>query len=59
MAFLDDAGLVQLWQNIMARLSNKVEMVPGKVLSSNDFTDEYKAKLDLVISNDQIDELFN
>ena len=59
MAFLDDAGLVQLWQNIMARLSNKVEMIPGKVLSSNDFTDEYKAKLDLVISNNQIDELFN
>lgn len=59
MAFLDDAGLVQLWQNIMARLSNKVERIPGKVLSSNDFTDEYKAKLDLVISNDQIDELFN
>lgn len=59
MAFLDDAGLVQLWQNIMARLSNKVEMIPGKVLSSNDFTDEYKAKLDLVISDNQIDELFN
>ena len=59
MAFLDDAGLVQLWQNIMARLSKKVEMIPGKVLSSNDFTDEYKAKLDLVISNNQIDELFN
>lgn len=45
MAFLDDAGLVQLWQNIMARLSNKMDVTPGKVLSSNDFTDEYKEKL--------------
>ena len=45
MAFLDDAGLVQLWQNITARLSNKMDVTPGKVLSSNDFTDEYKEKL--------------
>lgn len=27
MAFLDDAGLVKLWQNIQARLSNKVDKV--------------------------------
>ena len=46
MAFLDDAGLVQLWQNITAHLANKVEKVPGKYLSSNDFTDGDKAKLD-------------
>ena len=45
-SFLDDAGLVHLWQNIMARLSNKLDKVPGKVLSSNDFTDEYKEILD-------------
>jgi hypothetical protein len=45
-SFLDDAGLVHLWQNIMARLSNKLDKVPGKVLSSNDFTDEYKTILD-------------
>lgn len=46
MAFLDDAGLVQVWQNISARLSNKMDVIPGKVLSSNDFTNELKAKLD-------------
>lgn len=27
MAFLDDAGLVKLWQHIQARLSNKVDKV--------------------------------
>lgn len=45
-SFLDDAGLVYLWQNIMTRMSNKIDKVPGKVLSSNDFTDEYKEILD-------------
>lgn len=32
MAFLDDAGLVKLWQNIQARLSNKIDKVAGKSL---------------------------
>lgn len=45
MAFLDDAGLVKLWQHIQTRLSNKVDKVAGKGLSSNDFTDEDKEKL--------------
>jgi hypothetical protein len=46
MAFLDDAGLVKLWQHIQARLSNKIDKVAGKGLSSNDFTNEDKEKLD-------------
>lgn len=45
MAFLDDAGLVKLWQHIQTRLSNKVDKVAGKGLSSNDFTDEDKERL--------------
>lgn len=45
MAFLDDAGLVKLWQHIQTRLSNKVDKVAGKGLSSNDFTNEDKEKL--------------
>ena len=52
MAFLNDAGLVKLWQNILAKLSNKVDKVPGKNLSSNDFTDDYKTKLDNLESLD-------
>lgn len=45
MTFLDDAGLVQLWQNILMKLTGKVDRVPGKGLSANDFTDEEKNKL--------------
>lgn len=45
MTFLDDAGLVQLWQNILMKLTGKVDRVPGKGLSTNDFTDEEKQKL--------------
>ena len=51
MAFLDDAGLVKLWQHIQARLSNKVDKTPGKVLSSNDFTDEEKNSLAAISSD--------
>ena len=32
MAFLDDAGLVKLWQHIQARLSNKIDKESGKSL---------------------------
>ena len=46
MAFLDDPGLVELWHKILAKLSYKVDKAPGKMLSSNDFTNEYKSKLD-------------
>lgn len=55
MAFLDDAGLVKLWQHIQARLSNKVDKVAGKVLSSNDFTDEDKEKLTSLKDSAQTD----
>ena len=51
MTFLDYAGLVKLWQHIQARLSNKVDKTPGKVLSSNDFTNEEKNSLATISSD--------
>ena len=44
-SFLDKTGLAHLWSHIMARLGSKVDKVDGKGLSSNDFTDEDKTKL--------------
>lgn len=46
MAFLDDIGLGQLWGKITSRLNNKVDKVSGKGLSTNDYTNDDKAKLD-------------
>ena len=42
----DDAGISQLKiNNLTTDLSNKVDKIDGKTLTSNDFTDEYKIKL--------------
>lgn len=46
MAFLNSVGLERLWAHILLKLSHKVDKVEGKDLSTNDFTDEYKTKLD-------------
>lgn len=46
MAFLDNVGLAQLWEKITSRLNNKVDKVSGKGLSTNDYTDDDKEKLD-------------
>lgn len=50
MAFLDKDGLSTLWIQIVAyvrsNLLNKVDKVDGKGLSTNDFTDELKSKLE-------------
>ena len=59
MAFLNDPGLQALWQNVVARLNNLVEAVPGKGLSTNDYTDEDKTKVENAATgignlNDQI-----
>ncbi len=43
--FLDKAGLARLWQHIVAKLGGKVDKVEGKGLSTNDFTNEDKTKL--------------
>lgn len=46
MAFLNEQGLQRLWQHIVTKLSNKVDSEDGKGLSTNDFTNEDKEKLE-------------
>lgn len=46
MSFLDKTGLARLWANISALADTKVDKVDGKGLSTNDFTDAYKDKVD-------------
>lgn len=45
MPFLDLEGLQILWSNILSKLSNKVDYVEGKQLSTNDYTTNEKNKL--------------
>lgn len=54
MGFIDKIGVERLWEHIISRLGQKVDKIDGKGLSSNDFTDEYKDKLNNV--NFQIDK---
>lgn len=54
MAFLDDAGLVKLWQNIQARLSNKVDKVEFQETIQK--LQENVAKIDY-FTTDYIDEV--
>ena len=54
--YLDSNGLLYLWSKITSAISNavsvKVNKEDGKGLSSNDYTDEEKAKLaDYVIAS--------
>lgn len=54
MAFLDRNGLEHLWQQIILKLGDKVDKVDGKGLSTNDYTNEEKSKIDnanVAISN--------
>lgn len=46
MAFLNEEGLARLWSHIISKLNNKVEKEEGKKLSSNDYTDADKQKLE-------------
>ena len=46
MSFLDKVGLARLWANITVLVNTKVDKIEGKNLSTNDFTNEYKNKLD-------------
>ena len=45
MAFLDETGLADFWNHILARLNNFVPAEAGKGLSSNDYTTAEKEKL--------------
>lgn len=49
--FLDMDGLVYLWTQLKGLLSNKVDKVDGKVLSSNDYTTAEKTKLSNIAEN--------
>lgn len=42
------AAFERMWQHISAALEKKVSIVDGKELSTNDYTNEDKAKLDAV-----------
>ena len=42
---LDSNGLLYFWQKITSKLSNKVDKVNGKGLSTNDYTSNEKTKL--------------
>ena len=45
MAFLNEQGLARLWLHITTKLSNKIDKEEGKSLSTNDYTNEDKEKL--------------
>lgn len=49
--FLDEAGLERVWSKIKNLLANKVDKVSGKGLSTNDYTNAAKAKVDAIPSN--------
>lgn len=51
MKFLDDSGLLYFWQKIKEKLSGKVDKVEGKGLSTNDYTDADKAKVNKIVTN--------
>lgn len=45
MAFLNEQGLARLWTHIVAKLNSKIDKEEGKTLSTNDYTNEDKEKL--------------
>ncbi|MHA9740274.1 hypothetical protein [Robinsoniella peoriensis] len=60
MAYLDDNGLLYLWNKIKTlvtnAISNKVDKVPGKGLSTNDYTTAEKDKLAGVASGAEVNQ---
>lgn len=59
--YLDNDGLLCLWGLIKAQVSNaaatKVDKESGKVLSSNDYTDDEKSKLGNVAAGAQVNKI--
>ena len=51
MAFLDETGLADFWNHILARLNNFVPAEAGKGLSSNDYSTAEKEKLASIANN--------
>ena len=58
MNFLNKAGLERLWAHILLKLNRKVDKIDGQSLSTNDFTNEDKEKLNSITQSDwaQTDE---
>lgn len=54
MSVLKENGLRHFWSQILAKLNEKVDKIGGKDLSTNDFTNEYKTKLDSIESGAQV-----
>lgn len=52
--YLDYDGLVYYHSKVKTALSNKVDKVSGKGLSTNDFTNAYKTKLDGIATGAQV-----
>lgn len=46
MAVLNEEGLARVWAHVLSLTNEKVNIEEGKGLSTNDFTNEYKEKLD-------------
>ncbi len=63
MAYLNEQGLSRFWMHILAKLGGKVDKIDGKGLSTNDYTDEEKNKLntisDLVGSTPVLEQISN
>lgn len=51
MEYLNKVGLSHLWAQLKAKLSNKVDKVEGKELSTEDFTTVLKNKLESINTN--------
>lgn len=52
--YLDDNGLLYFWQQLKAKLADKVDKETGKGLSTNDFTTALKNKLDGIAAGAEV-----
>lgn len=55
--WLDYDGLSHFWSKLKTLLNNKVDKADGKGLSTNDFTGNYKSKLDGIAAGAQVNVL--
>ena len=54
---LDKNGLLYFWGKVTAGLGGKVDKIEGKGLSTNDFTDELKEKVESAVSEVPWDDI--
>ena len=55
--YLDENGLLYLWQQLKTKLAGKVDTVSGKGLSTNDYTTEEKTKLAAIDSGAEVNTI--